>query len=337
MKKKLLILGSFLFLLSGCGKIPTLTNGEEAVVTFKDDIKISVDDFYQEIKDSFGLQTLVSMVDKYIFETEFADKTNDAKAYSEAIIKQFKENYDDENTALQVLQNYYNYATFDAYQNAAYISYLQNEGIILYAQDQITDKELEDYYENNVYPDMNISHILITPDVTDNATDEEKSAAESKAKEKLLNIIKELDQAKKDGKDVAIEFSNLAKEYSEDASTKNNGGSLGVINIGELDSTYDELIKAASKLKDGEYSSKTITTELGYHIILKTETLEKASYEDSIDSMKEKIATEKISNNSKIAIEAIKYYRQKYDLNIIDSELKTQYSKFMNNLINSNS
>ena len=50
--------------------------------------------------------------------------------------------------------------------------------------------------------------------------------------------------------------------------------------------------------------------------------------------MKEKITENKLAENKELSVEAIKYYREKYDLNIVDSEIKTQYGKYMNNLIN---
>ena len=71
MKKKVLILGVCSLLLCGCGKIPTLSNGDEAVVTFKDGDMISANDFYEEIKNNYGLNTLINMIDKYVFEKEF--------------------------------------------------------------------------------------------------------------------------------------------------------------------------------------------------------------------------------------------------------------------------
>ena len=58
-----------------CGKtIPTLSNGEEAVVTFENGDKISVNDLYKEIKDNYALQTLLQMIDKKILEAEFPDE-----------------------------------------------------------------------------------------------------------------------------------------------------------------------------------------------------------------------------------------------------------------------
>ena len=335
MKKKVLLIGMSALLLCGCGKIPKLANGEEAVVTMKDEAKISVNQLYDEIKDSYGLQTLINMIDKHIYETEFSSKMKDAEAYAKAMVSQFKANYD-EAKALQILSAYYGYSTFDAYQNAVYMQYLQSEAIEEYVKGLITDDELKNYYENNVYPNMTISHILITPDVSDKASDEEKTEAENKAKDTAKEVINKLNEAKKAGKNINEEFGNLAKEYSEDAATKNKNGDLGEINLGSLDSKYDELVKTAAKLNDGEYSTEVITTELGYHVILKTKTGEKESYDNSIISMKEKIASEKLtaSDSQSLKVDAIKSYRDKYELNIIDSELSTQYGKYMNNLIN---
>lgn len=333
MKKKVFLLGVCSLLLCGCGKIPTLSNGDEAVVTFNDGSMISANDFYKEIKDSFGLNTLVNMIDKYIFEKEFDDKISDAKTYAEAVIKQMRNTYKTEEDLLQVL-SYNNFQTVEAYQNYLYITYLQNEAIEAYVSDKITEDELKDYYEKSVYPNMTISHILVTPNVTDKMSDEDKKKEEDKAKGEVSKIIEELNKAKKNKEDINEVFSKLAKEHSKDASTKDKGGDLGEINIDSLNNKYDELVKAAAKLKDGEYSTEVITTEEGYHVILKSKTGEKKSYDDSVTSMKEKITEDKLSNDSSLSVEAVKYYREKYDMNITDSEIKTQYGKYMNNLIN---
>ena len=333
MKKKVLILGVCSLFLCGCGKIPALSNGDEAVVTFKDGDMISANDFYEEIKNSFGLDTLLNMIDKYIFEAEFPDEMENGEAYAEAAIDQLRTNYETEEELLQALQ-YYGYQTVEAYQNFVYISYMQNVAIEAYVKNNITEEELQDYYDNDVYPDMTISHILITPDVTDDMSDEEKEEAENTAKEEIENIIDELNEAKDNGEDIETTFAKLAKEYSEDDDTKDDGGNLGEINIGSLDSNYDELIKAANSLKDGEYSTEVITTELGYHVILKTKTGEKASYDDSVDTMKDAITEDKLNSDQSLMVDAIRYYRDLYELDIVDSELDNQYSIYMNNLIN---
>ena len=51
MKKKIIGLMAFALLLTGCGKVPKLENGKDAVVSFNNGEKISVDDLYNKIKD----------------------------------------------------------------------------------------------------------------------------------------------------------------------------------------------------------------------------------------------------------------------------------------------
>lgn len=337
MNKKIFIIGASALLLCGCGKIPKLSNGDEAVITFKDGEKISANEFYNTIKDKFGLETLVGMIDKYIYEKEFSDKLKDAKEYAEATIKSLRSTYKTDEELLTALSRYgANYQTVEAYQDSIYINYLQNEAIEEYVKGKITEEELKKYYETDVYPNMTLSHILITSKATSTSSDEEKEELEKEAKEKVESIIKELQSAKKNGKNIEEEFARLAKENSEDDSTKDKNGDLGEINLGELSGKYDELVKAAGKLKDGEFSTEVITTEAGYHVILKTKTGEKKSYEDSLDSMKDKIMQTKLASKDgqTLMVDAIKHYRDKYELNVVDSEISSQYGRYMNNLIN---
>ncbi len=337
MKKKILLIGASALLLCGCGKIPTLSNGDEAVVKFNDGHMISVNDLYEQVKNTYGLNSLVTLVDTYIYETELPkEKIESADSYAKMAIKQLQDSYSSESDMLTYI-SYFGYNSLDAYQKGLYLSYLQNTAIEEYVKSQITEKELKDYYENSVYPNMTISHILVKAETSDTATDDEKTEAEDKAKETINTIIKELDKAKKAKEDVAAKFSELAKKYSQDDGTKNDGGSLGEINLGSLNNQYDELVEAAAKLKDGEYSTELITTEAGYHVILKTKTGEKKSYDEALEEMNEAIVEDKLSSedSNSYAVDALQYYRKKYDLDIIDSELKSQYGNYMNNLINS--
>ena len=71
MKKGLLLSLICLLTLCGCGKIPTLQNGEEAVITFaKDDVehKISAEELFEELKANFGLEATLKVIDTYILE-----------------------------------------------------------------------------------------------------------------------------------------------------------------------------------------------------------------------------------------------------------------------------
>ena len=328
MKKKVLVIGLCTLLVCVCGKsVPKLSHGDDAVVTLSNGEKISVNDLYNDLKANYALDSLINLVDKKILEDKYKDKLESAKEYADSTMKSLKENYGDD--LLSAIQSYTSYSTVEAYESYVYLSYLQNLAVEDYAKAQISDKERKEYYEKNIYGDVLVDHILVTPNVKDDATDEEKKKAEDEAKEKINTIIAKL----KESKNVKETFTELAKEYSEDESTKNEGGSLGYINDGTLSNSYDEIIKAAFNLKNGEFSNEVITTELGYHVILREEQKEKASFDDVKDTITEKLANNLMTTDATVSIKALQNLRKEYNLDIIDSDIKDQYAKYIQNAL----
>ena len=100
MKKKIIGLCAILLLASGCGKVPTLENGQEAIVSFENGDMISVDDFYQVIKDDYGLQALITMIDTYVLEHEFADYVDEAKDRGDYYVDAYVESLGSEEKVL---------------------------------------------------------------------------------------------------------------------------------------------------------------------------------------------------------------------------------------------
>lgn len=332
MKKKVIVLGLCTLMVCGCGKtIPTLENGQEAVVTFSNGDKISVDELYNDLKSNYALDSLINLVDKKILEDKYKDNLESAKEYADSTMKSLEENYGDD--LLSAIQSYTSYSTIEAYENYVYLSYLQNLAVEDYAKTQITDKEMENYYEKSIYGDVLVNHILVTPNVSDDATDDEKTKAEDEAKETVKTIIAKL----KESDNVKETFTALAKEYSEDESTKEDGGSLGYINDGTLSDSYDEIIKAAFQLKDGEFSTEVITTELGYHVIFREASKEKAAFDDVKDTIRETLANNLLSEDTTIATKAMQDLRKEYGVDIVDSEIQSQYATYIQNALSQSS
>ncbi len=328
MKKKIIVLGLCSLMICGCGKtIPKLENGSDAIVSFSNGEKISIDDLYNDLKNNYALESLISLVDKKILEDKYKDNLSSATEYADATMKSLEENYGED--LLSAIQSYTSFSTVEAYKNYVYISYLQNQAIEDYAKNQIQEKELKEYYEKSIYGDVLVHHILVTPNVKDGATAEEKTAAEEEAKNKINTVIAKL----KESDNIKDTFASLAKEYSEDTSTKDEGGSLGYINDGTLSSSYDEIIKNAFKLKDGEYSTEIITTELGYHVIYREASKEKAKFEDVVDSIRETLGKKLLSEDTTINTKAMQNIRKEYGMDIIDSEVQNQYARYIQNAL----
>lgn len=328
MKKKLFLLISAGLLLTGCGEIPKTKDGKDALITFDGEKKISVDEVYEKMKNSYALQTIIPMIDKYVLESEFPKEIESAKEKASSTIEAYKNQFGGENELLQMVQQY-GYPTIEAFEETVYISNLENLAVEEYAKTLIKDKEIEKYYKDNVYGDVKVKHILITPEVTDELTDEEVTKAENKAKKQIEDIIAELKKAD----DPEKKFEELAKKYSQDDDTKKDGGDLGYINYGTLSSAYDELVDAALNLKNGKFSTKIITTELGYHVIYRVNQKEKAELKDVKDDIITTLSKELLNEDSTISGKALQYYRNKYGLKITDDEIQKQYANYVQNTL----
>ncbi len=316
-------------LLSGCGAktIPTLENGDQAVVTFNENAKISVTDFYNQMKDKYGTEVILNMIDKMILEKKYADSTEEAHKNADSVMSQLETSYGDK--LLSAIQTYTGYQTLDEYKDYVYLSYLQNKAAEDYAKDNIGEKDIKKYYNDEIKPDIKVSHILISVNYASDASDDDKTKAKNEAKAKAQEALDKLKAA--DKSKIADTFSELAKEYSNDDSSKDDGGSLGFINTDTLGSNYNNLVTEAYKLKDGEYSSNIVETELGYHLVYRTETKEKAKLEDVRDKIIDSLVSDYLSKNQEAYIKSMQAVRKEYGMNIIDDDLNTNYTNYIQN------
>jgi peptidyl-prolyl cis-trans isomerase D len=118
---------------------------------------------------------------------------------------------------------------------------------------QVSDAEIQQYYNQHlkdyqVDDQVKVRHILIKVDGNDPKAD---AAAKAKAQSVL-------DQLHKGGN-----FADLAKKYSDDPGSKDQGGELGFLKHG---ATVPEFDQAAFSLQPGQ-TSGLVRSKYGYHII----------------------------------------------------------------------
>lgn len=318
MKKKLgisiCLISALVLTVTGCGKKAELDDNKTAV-SLKG-IKITATDYYNEIKKS-NISKLVDMIDHQLFDKKYESNDDEDQAVEEQI-NQLKENYSDETTFQSVIQQYFGVNSEDELEDMLRLEYKRNEAVEEFVADNLTDKEIEDYYDQNIIGDIKASHILITPDVDSDATDEEKEKAENKAKKEAERIIKKLDEGE--------DFAELAKKYSDDEATAKNGGDLDYFNTDDMDENFMDAVK---KLDNDEYTKEPVKTQYGYHIILKVDQKEKPKLKEVKDSIKETLANNKLNNNSTLHYETLMDIREENNIKWNDDELEKQYNELM--------
>lgn len=309
-------------LTTGCGQKAELKDGSQVAVKL-DGIKITADEYYNEIK-GINIATLVDMIDHQLFDKKYG-KTDEENDQVEEQIKSLKDQYgSNEDTYNAVLRQYFGVQSEDELEDMLRLEFRRNAAINDFIEKNIKDKEIEKYYENDIYGEVKASHILITPSVSEDATTDEKKKAEEEALKEAKKIIKELKNGKK--------FADLAKKYSKDEASASNGGDLGYFDLNEM---VDEFSDAVKELKVDEYTKEPVKSSFGYHIILKTGEKEKPKLKDVKDKILETLREEKLNEDPTLYYKALVDIREEKNIKWKDDEIKKQYNKLMDQLIES--
>lgn len=313
-KKTLLTLGVCVLVLGlvGCGKTPTLKNGEKVIASVKGK-KITAEDLYETLKSQGGQSTLVNMIDEFIVNKE-VETDEDAETYAESQIESYKSSYKSYGQDFEEAITSAGYEDEDDFKDALIVEYKKNIVTEDFVKDSIEDSEIEKYYEDNIYGDIEAKHILISVDTDDDATDEEKEKAEKKAKKKAEKIIEKLNNGES--------FSKLAKKYSDDEGTASNGGKL-TVTYGDV---VDEFWEGVNSLEDKTYTKEPVKSEYGYHIIYRISQKDKPKLSEVKDDIIDKLVDEKMDEDDTLQTQAMVALRKKYNMSINDSSLKKAYN-----------
>ncbi|SDM00702.1 peptidylprolyl isomerase [Sediminibacillus halophilus] len=221
---------------------------------------VSKEEFYQELKDQNGETVLQQLVTKKVLEGNYEVEDDQVQKELDSLKEQYGDQFE------MVLQQS-GFSDEEEFKEVLRLNMLQEKAV---TEDvEVSDEEIKQRYEN-MKTDLVARHILVQDEET----------------------AKEVKQKLDDGGD----FAKLAKEYSTDTGSAENGGDLGTFGVGDM---VPEFEKAAYNLKVDEISDP-VKTSNGWHIIQVTERKdaeeEVEPLEDIRDQIRRDIASTKVDD-----------------------------------------
>ena len=315
MKKKVLIASlCAMLLVTGCGQKAKLKDGKEVVAEIEGKT-ITAEDLYDELRSQGGTTVLINMIDEFIANKEI-DTDESAKEYAQNQLDTLKAQYEQSGQDFEAALTSAGYKSENDFKELLILDYKKNKVVENYISDNLTDEEIQEYYDNEVYGEMTVKHILIKPKTTDDMTTEEQEAAEEEAKKKAEEVIQKLNDGAK--------FDDLVEEYSDDEGSKDN---KGLIENFTKDGVVSDFWDASIALKDGEYSKEPVKSEYGYHVIYRVSQKEKPKLKEVKDDVKEKLVEQKLNSDADISTKTWKEIRKNYKLDIKDDDIKKAYNE----------
>lgn len=284
-------------------RIAKLKNGEEVAITIGKN-NITADTVYKDLKERNAISTLLELIDKTILESKYElteEDYNSIDTTATNYISSYTSYYQITEEEFLKQNGFENKDEFKKYLE---LDYMRNKAFQEYLNNEMTEEELNDYYNNKTFGTINTQHILVKTST---------SVSDEDAKAKIDEILNKL----KNG----TSWDDLKKEYKDDITTED----VPVNFDSNLESAY---MYEAKNLKDGEYSSSPIKTSYGYHILYRISSEEKPDFKTFEERIRTMIITEKTSEDSKLYEKTLIKIREEAKTEIKDTELKSAYDEY---------
>ena len=215
--------------------------------------------FLDSLRSDFSLQAVFNLIQssQIIADSQIEQAIHLFEAPRTIRTYTFSQNqfFDKVDTSDKALQAYYDGHKKDFIQaQGLKFDFIVLNGNDVIKQIQVSDAEAKAYFDKNqvnLPAKRHVAHILVA--FPQGADDKAKAAAKAKAEEVLAKV-----------KAKPADFAGLAKQYSQDPGSAQNGGDLGFFaKDGTMVKPFED---AAFSLKQGEISG-LVETQFGYHIL----------------------------------------------------------------------
>ncbi|MDD6093748.1 MAG: peptidylprolyl isomerase [bacterium] len=291
-------------------RIATLKDGTQPIATLNGKT-ITADDLYENMKSYYSVNVLLNEIDDIILSKKYKE-TDEMNEEIKSTAEYYYSMYEKQAgyTKEQFLSEY-GFASEDSFLDNLRLDYRRNKYYEEYVLSLITDKEVEKYYKDDVFGDVDSKHILVSV-----AKDDKEGLSDEEAKKLANEIIKKLDSG--------TSWDDVVKEYKDQITSEDLG--YNAFNA-SLESAY---LKECKDLKVGTYSKSPVLTSYGYHIVYKKAQKDKPELDSVKDDVKDILAKEKKENDTNLYYKALIKLRADSKLEFNDTKLKDEYNTYVN-------
>ena len=297
-------------------RIATLKDGTEPVVKV-DGKTYTANDLYDQMKEHYSVSQLLDAIDSDIL-TKIYPEDDEMKEEVESNADYY----------INMYQQYYKYteeqflsangfSSYDSYLEYLKLDYRRKKYQDDYVEENLTDKEIQKYYDENVYGDINCQHILIeTSSSEDDSSDEDsEKLSDDDAKKLAEEIIDKLN----DG----TSWEDIQKDYKDKITFEDLG-------YQSWDSDLEDTFKDALRdMDDKSYSKEPIKTSYGYHVIYRIDQKKAPSLKKTKDTIVKNLVSDKESEDSNLLYKDLISLREEKNIDFSDTDMKAKYDSYI--------
>ena len=297
-----ILIGGILIYVLGILGVPGL--GNEIVATMKKG-NLTENKLYKEMKNYYPISYVLDLVDKSLLENKYElndEQNSEIDKQMEYYFTMYETYY---GYSEEEFLNQNGFATKEEFKDYLALDYKRNLYYIDYLKTIISEEEINNYYNEKVYGEIDTKHMLVA--VSENVTDAEASKL---AKEIIAKL------------NAGTSFDEVAEQYKDKVTYEELGYN------GFASSLVSEYVEASKALENGTYSKEPVKTSFGYHVIYKIDQKEKPSLEEAKDDIVSVLGKDLEATDTNIKYKALIQLREENNLDIKDSKYREEYAEY---------
>ena len=290
-------------------RIAALKNGEEPVVKVGGET-YTADELYEVMKDTYSVSLLLNEIDDDLLTKLYPE--------DEEMTKEVEDNAD---YYFNVYEQYYGYtqeqflkengfANLNAFLEYLKLDYRRGKYLEDYITKNLSDDEIEDYYDDNVFGDINTQHVLVEV----SSSEDDGKLSDDDAKTLAEEIIDKLN----DG----TSWEDIQKKYKDKITFEDLG-------YQSWDASLEQsFMDALTDMEDNSYSEEPVKTSYGYHVIYRLDQKKAPKLKEVKDVIIENLISEKQSEDANLLYKALISLREEKNIKFSDTVMKEKYEDY---------